>query len=68
MGDAFSKVSLLILNMFLLNRVLFQVKNLLWRLVERLLTESLVLIRNLRVIRYEFVLLRAAHVLPRFIE
>ena len=46
MSHAFSKVLLQILDMFLLNRALFQVKNLLWGLMEILFTESLVLDHN----------------------
>ena len=52
MSHAFSKVLLQILNMFLLNRALFQVKNLLWGLMEILFTESLVLEHNFQAIRY----------------
>ena len=64
MSHAFSKVLLQILNMFLLNRALFQVKNLLWGLMEIFFTESLVLEHNFQAIRYVFVLPTAAHVLP----
>ena len=51
MSHAFSKVLLQVLNMFLLNRALFLVKNLLWGIMEILFTESLVLDHNFQEIR-----------------
>ena len=48
----FLKFYLAILNMFLLNQVLFCIKNLLWGFMERLSTESLVLGHNFWVTRY----------------
>ena len=65
-SHAFSKVLLQILDMFLLNRALFQVKNLSWGLIERLFTELLVLNHNFQATRYAFVLTTAVHVLPHF--